>query len=194
MVYFALSLTVLNNQIMTSITRFASSMRFTFACVSAAFTLTASNSAFSATLDYSPQFNETSRYSTIISANGDLADVYYPNSPDLHTSNYAFPVALLLQGALVDKSFYSDYASQVARYGFVVVVPNHFRSSPIDPSAPPSLLAETSEIEAVLSQMTIENSNATSPIAGIVDTERLGLLGHSFGAAVGLSAIANLTF
>lgn len=176
---------------MISITRFASSIRFPLACVSAAFTLTASNSAFAAKPNYSPQFNETSRYSTIISANGDLADVYYPNPPSLHTRRYAFPVALLLQGALVDKSFYSDYASQVARYGFVVVVPNHFRPFPNNPSAPPSLLAETSQIEAVLSQMKIENTKSTSPIAGIVDTKRLGLLGHSFGAAVGLSAIAN---
>ena len=39
--------------------------------------------------------------------------------------------------------------------------------------------------------MTIKNAKAMSPIAGIVDTERLGLLGHSFGAAVGLSVIAN---
>ena len=176
---------------MTYITRFASSMRFSLACVTAAFTLTATNSALSATLNYLPQFEQTSRYSTIISANSDLADVYYPNPPGLHTSNYTFPVALLLQGALVDKSFYSDYASQVARYGFVVVVPNHFRPFPTNPSAPLSLLAETSEIEAVLSQMTIENTNPTSAIAGIVDTKRLGLLGHSFGAAVGLSAIAN---
>ena len=39
--------------------------------------------------------------------------------------------------------------------------------------------------------MTIENAKVMSPIAGIADTERLGLLGHSFGAAVGLSVIAN---
>ncbi len=39
--------------------------------------------------------------------------------------------------------------------------------------------------------MAIENTNPTSPIASVVDTQRLGLLGHSFGGAVGLSAIAN---
>lgn len=191
---------------MTFTTHLASLMRFPFACISTAFALTASSPAFSvelngqpeeapaaalSKLNYSPQFDETSRYSTNISANNDLADVYFPNPPDLRTSNYAFPVALLLQGALVDKSFYSDYASQVARYGFVVVVPNHFRRSPIDPNAPAQLLAETSQIEAVLSQVKIENTKGASPIAGVVDTERLGLLGHSFGGAVGLSAIAN---
>ena len=131
------------------------------------------------------------RYSTTISANNDLADIYYPKPSDLNSGNYSFPIALLLQGALVDKSFYSDYASLVARYGFVVVVPNHFRPLPINPTSPPSLLSETSQIAAVLSQMAIENTNPTSPIASVVDTQRLGLLGHSFGGAVGLSAIAN---
>jgi dienelactone hydrolase len=144
-----------------------------------------------ATIDYSPPFKETSFYSTTISANNDLADIYYPRPSDVNSGNYSFPIVLLLQGALVDKSFYSDYASLVARYGFVVVVPNHFRPSPINPNSPPSLLSETSQIGAVLSQMAIENTKTTSPIASVVDTQRLGLLGHSFGGAVGLSVIGN---
>jgi len=144
-----------------------------------------------ATIDYSPPFKETSFYSTTISANNDLADIYYPRPSDVNSGNYSFPIVLLLQGALVDKSFYSDYASLVARYGFVVVVPNHFRPLPINPNSPPSLLSETSQIGAVLSQMAIENTKTTSPIASVVDTQRLGLLGHSFGGAVGLSVIGN---
>ena len=160
-------------------------------CAIAALAVTLGGKAYAATLDYSPQFKAADRYSTTISANNDLADIYYPKPSDLNSGNYSFPIALLLQGALVDKSFYSDYASLVARYGFVVVVPNHFRSLPINPSAPPSLLSETSQIGAVLSQMAIENTKPTSPIASVVDTQRLGLLGHSFGGAVGLSAIAN---
>ncbi|MEO9124922.1 MAG: alpha/beta hydrolase [Microcoleus sp.] len=146
---------------------------------------------YAATLDYSPKFDIADRYSTTISANNDLADIYYPKPSDLSSGNYSFPIALLLQGTLVDKSFYSDYASLVARYGFVVVVPNHLRPSPFNPSAPPNLAPETSQIAAVLSQMAIENTKPTSPIASVVDTQRLGLLGHSFGGAVGLSAIAN---
>ncbi|WP_242728706.1 hypothetical protein [Microcoleus vaginatus] len=39
--------------------------------------------------------------------------------------------------------------------------------------------------------MAIENRNTTSPISSVVDTQRLGLLGHSFGGAVGLSVIGN---
>ncbi|WP_333254749.1 poly(ethylene terephthalate) hydrolase family protein [Microcoleus sp. S13_C5] len=146
---------------------------------------------FATTIDYARPFKETSFYSTMISANNDLADIYYPKPSDLNSGNYSFPIVLLLQGALVDKSFYSDYASHVARYGFVVVVPNHLRPSPFNPSSPPNLAPETSQMAAVLSQMAIENTNPTSPIASVIDTQRLGLLGHSFGGAVGLSVIAN---
>ena len=37
--------------------------------------------------------------------------------------------------------------------------------------------------------MVIEDTNPSSPIADIVDTDKLGLLGHSFGGAIGLGAI-----
>ncbi|MEG3841069.1 PEP-CTERM sorting domain-containing protein [Microcoleus sp. herbarium14] len=165
--------------------------RISIICGIAALAVALCGKTSAATIDYSPQFKEAARYSTTISANNDVADIYYPKPSDLNSGKYSFPIALLLQGALVDKSFYSDYASLVARYGFVVVVPNHFRPLPVNPSAPPSLLSETSQIAAVLEQMAIENTKPTSPIVSVVDTQRLGLLGHSFGGAVGLSAIAN---
>ena len=171
--------------------QFLSVKSLVIVCTIAAFTVVFGSKTYAATIDYSPQFKEADRYTTTISANNDLADIYYPKISDLNLGNYSFPILLLLQGALVDKSFYSDYASLVARYGFVVVVPNHFRPFPVNPSAPSSLLSETSQIAAVLEQMAIENSNPASGIASLVDTQRLGLLGHSFGGAVGLSAIAD---
>ncbi|MEG5064513.1 alpha/beta hydrolase [Microcoleus sp. B3-A4] len=169
---------------------FFSAKTLAIVCAIAAFVVLASK-VFATTIDYAPPFKETRFYSTTISANKDLAEIYYPKPSDLNSGNYSFPIVLLLQGALVDKSFYSDYASHVARYGFVVVVPNHLRPSPFNPTSPPSLVAETSQIAAVLSQMAIESTNPTSPIASVIDTQRLGLLGHSFGGAVGLSVIAN---
>jgi len=169
---------------------FFSAQTLAIVCAIAAFVVLGGK-VFATTIDYAPPFKETSFYSTTISANNNLADIYYPKPSDLNSGHYSFPIVLLLQGALVDKSFYSDYASHVARYGFVVVVPNHLRPSPFNPTLPPSLVAETSQIAAVLSQMAIENTKPTSPIASVIDTQRLGLLGHSFGGAVGLSVIAN---
>ncbi len=137
-----------------------------------------------------PIYQDVGNYTTTISGNNDLADIYFPKPKDSTTSKNSFPVALLLQGANVDKSSYSEYASIVARYGFVVVVPNHPRSLP--QFGFNGLLPETSQINDVLAQIKIENSNPAAPVNGIVNTEKLGLLGHSGGGAVGLSAIANL--
>jgi dienelactone hydrolase len=139
------------------------------------------NTAAAASFSPAPIFNNVSRYSTRISVSGNESDIYFPNPPDLETSNYSFPVALLLQGGLVDKSNYSNFASTIAGYGFVVIVPNSQR-----------LRSQTSEINAALTQIKQENSNPNSPIKGVVNTQKLALLGHSLGGAVGLSAIGNL--
>ncbi|MEH2253190.1 alpha/beta hydrolase family protein [Nostoc sp.] len=145
--------------------------------------------ATAATFNPSPIFTEVTSYTTKISTTNDVADIYFPNPSNLKTDNYSFPIALLLQGANVDKSDYSNYASTVARYGFVVVVPNNER---VLPPLGKGLFSQTEQINAVLAQMRTENSNSNSPVAGIVNTQKLGLLGHSFGGSVGLSAIADV--
>ncbi|MCJ8283119.1 MAG: alpha/beta hydrolase [Rivularia sp. ALOHA_DT_140] len=146
--------------------------------------------AKAANFNPAPTYQDFGKYSTTISENNNLADIYFPRTKNSNPNNNSFPVALLLQGANVDKSSYSEYASIVARYGFVVVVPNNPRSLP--QFGFNGLLPETSQINNVLTQVKIENSNSASPLNGIVDTEKLALLGHSAGGAVGLSAIANI--
>lgn len=133
----------------------------------------------------SPLFEQVNTYQTTITTNGDRADIYYPDTAEPNN----FPVALLLQGALVDKADYTDFASTVASYGFVVIVPNHFQFFPEFGSE--GLFAEVSQIDDVLTYVKAENSNSTSPLEGIIDTDNLALLGHSQGGAVGLSAIGN---
>jgi Chlorophyllase enzyme len=135
-----------------------------------------------------PFFKKTDRYTTTIATNGDPTDIYYPvvNS---RTYPCEFPIALLLQGALVDKADYSNFAAQVASYGFIVVVPNHQRTltAPTGQSVT-GLFPEQRQVNDVLEQMAIEDSKPDSPIAKIIDTDKLGLLGHSFGGSVGLGA------
>ncbi|MDJ0716466.1 MAG: hypothetical protein QNJ54_20015 [Prochloraceae cyanobacterium] len=145
-----------------------------------------------------PLYQQVSNYNLIISSSGggDPADVYFPVIPAAETSTTKLPIALLLQGALVDKSDYSNYASIVARYGFVVVVPNNERTVTNPSTGQPvtGLLAEQKQLSEVLAQMVLENSNPRSPVAGLVDTETLGLLGHSFGGFVGLASIQDICF
>ncbi|MBE9059672.1 alpha/beta hydrolase [cf. Phormidesmis sp. LEGE 11477] len=144
--------------------------------------------AWATSFDATPRYQTFSSYSTTNPFNGDATDIYYPTLEDASAAD-DLPIALMLQGALVDKSFYSDYASQVARHGFAVVVPNHFQTTPDFGDA---LLSETSQPQAVLDQLTVENGMKDSPLNGKIDTGKLGLLGHSFGGAVGLSTIGEV--
>lgn len=146
-------------------------------------------SAAATTSGAAPLYEKVDRYETTIATNNDPADIYFPIPSDTKAQTDAFPIALLLPGALVDKSYYSNFAKVVASYGLVVVVPNHRRSVPALGSK--RLLAEASQINHVLNYMVKENSNPTSPIAGILDTKKLVLLGHSHGGAVGMTAIEN---
>jgi dienelactone hydrolase len=139
---------------------------------------------------FSPEslYKETKSYTTKIATNGDLADIYYPIAKS-NKCPVEFPIALLMQGALVDKADYANFASQVASYGFIVVVPNHERTL----TAPTGqtitgLFPEQRQVNDVLNWMVAEDANPHSPIAQIVDSDKLGLLGHSFGGSVGLAA------
>lgn len=131
-----------------------------------------------------PLFASSASYGITVSGSNDPADVYYPTPPDLATGGYAFPVVLLLQGAKVDKQHYSKVAGLIARYGFVVVVPNH--------KSLMGMFMELSVIPAVLAQMKTEAASAASPVAGAIDTGKLGLVGHSYGGVVGLYAIQEI--
>lgn len=135
-------------------------------------------------------YGQVKHYTTTI-ATDDAADVYYPVVS--HATADQLPIALMLQGALVDKADYSTYAEEVASYGFVVVVPNHERTA-TDPDGQSltGLLADEQEVNDVLNQMRGEDADSSSPIFEIVNTEILGLLGHSFGGYAGLATIQNI--
>lgn len=147
-----------------------------------------------ATLGVEPLFDTVNTYQTTITTNGDPADIYFPIPSNYNTNTNQFPIALLLQGALVDKADYSNFASTVASYGFVVVVPNHERTVTNPRTGEPvtGFIAEQQQVNDVLSYIKEENANPDSPISGIVNTNKLGLLGHSFGGFVGLAVIQNI--
>lgn len=144
------------------------------------------------TFNPAPPYDQLNHYTTTIAADGDPADVYYPVMPTSRADQ--LPIALLLQGALIDKADYSNYAEKVASYGFVVVVPNNERSiTGPDGQAITGLLADAQQVNDVLAQMKLEDADAVSPIFEIVNTEKLGLLGHSLGGYAGLAAIQNMS-
>lgn len=140
-----------------------------------------------------PKYTQIETYSTEIpdgEGNTDPTDIYYPVLSD----SEALPIALFLQGALVDKADYTDYASLVARYGFIVVVPNNERSvfNPVTEEVLTGLLPEPRQVNDTLNYLIEQKANPDFPLAGIVDTDTLGLLGHSLGGFIGLSIIQNI--
>lgn len=141
-----------------------------------------------------PLYDQVKHYTTTIAADGDSADIYYPVVPATETqTTVQLPIALMLQGALVDKAAYSNYAETVAQYGFVVVVPNNEKTTTDqNGNSVTGFLADQQEVNDVLNQMKAEDTNSASPIFEIVDIEKLGLLGHSFGGYAGLAAIQNI--
>src|SRR6478609_4080717 len=116
-------------------------------------------------------------YDTTVGA--DSATVYY-RVPD---AGQKFPFALMLQGANVDKVNYAKYAKLVSSFGFIVIVPNHAST------VPPGLYPVESQVTATAAWSLTENVRTDSPIKGWIDTDKMGLLGHSFGGAAGLYAV-----
>lgn len=162
-----------------------------FPTLGAAF-LTLCSSIPVAAMTPQPMFDTVTHFETTIPrTNGedDPADIYYP----VVSEEASFPLALLLPGALVDKADYSNFAQTLANYGFVVLVPNRVRTlvHPASGQEFSGLAAEVAQVNEVLAYLEAEQSNLTSTLAGRVDLSSVGLLGHSWGGAVGLAAIEN---
>ena len=114
-----------------------------------------------------------------ISTSGDPAEIYYPD-PGGSAEGYRFPVVVYLQGAKVDKQYYSQFAQQLSSYGFIVVVPNH-----------PGLFTSTMLLIEAFDHLKLEDADPDSPLYGIVDTGTLIASGHSMGGAAALASVNN---
>ncbi len=117
--------------------------------------------------------------------NGDPADIYYPNLKQPEAKTLRLPIALFLQGLNVDKAHYSRYAQQVARYGFIVVVPNHRTSV----RGRDELFAQVGQVPDTLELARTLTADRSSPLFDHIDPSKLVLLGHSHGGMMGLDAV-----
>jgi predicted dienelactone hydrolase len=131
-----------------------------------------------------PFFREIKPYQTRIEANGDRADIYYPDLSQI-TNRDRLPIALILQGYNVHKTYYSAYATHLARYGFIVVVPNHVTAV----RGKLELFAQVEQVPEVLQQMKWENNRDNSPLYATIDSSKMVVIGHSHGGFMGMDAI-----
>ncbi|MEV6072476.1 hypothetical protein AB0L82_38540 [Nocardia sp. NPDC052001] len=112
----------------------------------------------------------------------DEATIWYPAArPD-----HRLPVALFLPGANVGRQYYSQFASAVADYGFVVVVPERYPMSMVDYRLPSEF-----QLTDVLTWARSQASDPTSPVGAIIDPTTLVVAGHSYGGAAALYAAAD---
>lgn len=126
-----------------------------------------------------PAFERVTKYQGMTLPTGAEVDVYMPDE-----AAGSLPIALLLQGFNVSKPNYQRFASTLAGYGFVVVVPQFYGLLGL------GLGAELEEIPATLQFARTENANPASPLFDRIDAGRMVLLGHSYGGGAALNAAA----
>jgi len=135
-----------------------------------------------------PGFAAVDTFATVFGRNNDPADMYYPADADNATK---LPMALLLQGGRCDKQYYSMFATEVAKYGFIVAVPNHYHAFKLGPIDTDGLFSEGTQLYDYIDYMKEQNDNITSPLYNKVDTGKLMMLGHSYGAACAIYVLQN---
>ncbi|QLY28783.1 alpha/beta hydrolase family protein [Nocardia huaxiensis] len=111
----------------------------------------------------------------------DEAAVWYPAHAERR-----LPVALLLPGANVGRGYYARFASAVADYGFVVVVPERYALPLLDYRAP-----SAHQLTAVVAWARAQAADPSSPVGAIIDPDTLVVAGHSYGGATALYAAAD---
>lgn len=129
--------------------------------------------------DFQPSYETISYIETFFGK--DETDLYFPED----RTDEKLPAVLLLQGALIDKSYYSEYATELAKYGFIVAVPNHKNWKAFG-----NYFAEVTEITQGVDSFYELNNNTESPLFESIDTGTISLAGHSHGGIIGLNALS----
>ncbi|HPA57455.1 MAG TPA: hypothetical protein PLT70_08505 [bacterium] len=110
---------------------------------------------------------------------GDLVDLYVPLS-----NTDKMSTAIYMQGAKVDKGFYSIFAKALSAYGFVVAVPNH-------KSFTGDNMTENKVFTQVWNYIKQMSGESGSHLFNRVDVAKVTVLGHSFGGVASLGILQN---
>ena len=105
-------------------------------------------------------------------------------TPDLLESPY--PVVVLSPGFAIRSSSYAWLAEQIASHGFVVVSPQH--SETLDPGVLWRSAVERPQDVMTLLDYLDQQAQGSGKFAGLIDTEAVGVVGHSYGGYTALAA------
>ncbi len=110
-------------------------------------------------------------------------EIYYPST----TSRSSFPLIVFSQGFDISASNYSTLEKQWSSAGFVVAIPTYPYTDPTQGSVNESdIVNHPSDLSAVISAVVVLNTTSDSPLFGLINTNEIGLIGHSDGGDVSL--------
>jgi len=104
-----------------------------------------------------------------------VTDIHYPsNNGVVDPSGAPYPTIVFAHGWMASKSTYVGFGRHLATWGYIVAIP----SFPDD-----HLEVRASDVQYLLSYLISENANSSSRFFHKIDTNRLGIAGHSLGGA-----------
>lgn len=115
-----------------------------------------------------------------ITVGSDPVDLYIPAAPE----NDTLYTAIFMQGAKVDKGFYSNFAKLLTSYGFVVAIPNHDSFSGTN-------MTENKAFNAVWDFIKAATADNTSPLFQRTSIAKVAVMGHSNGGMAAVGIIGN---
>lgn len=149
------------------------------------------------------QVTQQSNFQFIFAQSLDSVRVHAVESAPVAGDGAPYPVLVLMPGMNLAATDYTTLAEGLAGRGYVVAAVNPTYSAPVvvfadggivqssrdaifDPSE--ALATEWARDATFVADRLAELSAGTGPLAGALDVERLGLLGHSFGGTAATQA------
>lgn len=115
---------------------------------------------------------------------GSEMSVYYP---DVETHSELYPVIIFSGGWNLARVSYHHTARRLAEWGYIAII-RFYPTVGIWSFGPVLTDVHIDQIKRIIDWCIVENSRLGSPLYGVVDTEHIGLMGHSFGAELSMMA------
>lgn len=117
--------------------------------------------------------------------------VWYPASSAPSGAAVQYPLLVFSQGFDLAVQSYSTLLSDLASAGFVVAAPTYPDTDPGPELNENDIVNHPADLRFVITTLLGQSEQKGSPLAGIVDTGEVGVLGHSDGGDVSLAVAAN---
>jgi predicted dienelactone hydrolase len=117
--------------------------------------------------------------------------ILYPQQPT--GQHRKFPLIVFSHGFTAKGSFYAPFLSAWAAHGYVIAAPNFPLSSANAPGGPTIVdyANQPGDVSFVITKVVELNNRRSSPLAGLINVNSIGVVGHSLGAITTLGVADN---